>query len=107
LNGFQLKRAHFDREHIEWFFLTRHFRKRFADIAASDRSLPACIQHLGEQFGCRRFAIRTGNGDDWNFAGSPPELEFTHYVNLAGGKIARESRGRIDAWTYNSHLIRG
>src|SRR6266496_4945128 len=39
---FQLERAHFNSEHIEWLLFPRHFRKRFANISASNRSLTFC-----------------------------------------------------------------
>src|SRR5947207_528797 len=48
---FQLKRAHFNREHVEQLLFTGNFGERFADVATSDCSLPAGIQHLRQQFG--------------------------------------------------------
>src|SRR5439155_15070338 len=50
---FKLKRAHFNREHIERLPFPRNLGKRFTNIPASDGSLTAGIQHLSQQF-CRR-----------------------------------------------------
>ena len=99
MDGFELKRAHFNGEHVELFLLARHLGKRFADIAAGDCLLAASIQHLSDQFSRRRFAVRARNSDDWNFTEAPAEFEFADHVDLARGKIARESRSWIDAWT--------
>src|SRR5207248_9615886 len=48
LDGFELERADFNREHVELFLLACHFGKRFADIAAGDCPLAASIQHLSD-----------------------------------------------------------
>src|SRR5438132_4278783 len=106
-DSFQLKRAHFDRQHIEWFLFARYFGERFSDVPASDCSLAARVQHLGEQFGRRCFAVCAGNGDDWNFTGPPTEFELADYVDLARVKVAREPRGGIDTRTYDSQLVNG
>ena len=68
---FKLKRAHFNRKHVEWLLLARHFGKRFANISASDCSLTASIHHLSERFGRCCLAVRAGNSDDRNFAELP------------------------------------
>src|SRR5204862_3914955 len=49
-NRFQLERAHLYRKHVEWLLLARNFGQRFPNISAGNRSLPASIQHLREQF---------------------------------------------------------
>ncbi len=80
---FQLKRTHFDCEHVELFFFPRDFRERLADVAASDCPLSARVQHLRKQLGRGRLAVRARDGDDWEFAGPPAELELAHHVDLA------------------------
>ena len=99
LDRLQLKRAHFDCEHVKWFVSACHLGQRFADVAASDCSLAAGVQHLGEQLGRRGFAVRAGNGDDWNFTELRTEFELADHFDLAQREIAGERRSRIDAGT--------
>ena len=40
---FQLERADLDGEDVVFRFFERDFRKRFADVAAGDRLLPAIV----------------------------------------------------------------
>ena len=101
----QLKRAHFDREHVEQLFFPGNFGKRFANVAASDCSLTAGIQHLRQQFGRCGLAVRACNRDDRHFAEAPPELDFTDRFNFARGKIAAQRRSGIDARTQYHPLI--
>jgi hypothetical protein len=96
---FELKRTHFDGEHVERLLFSRDFGERFANVAASDRSLPAGIQHLSQQFSRRGFAVRARDGDDRHLPGAPTQLEFTDGFNFARGKISRQRRSRIDART--------
>ena len=94
---FQLERAHFNRQHVQRLLFARDLRKWLADVAASDRSLTAGIQHLSEEFGRRGFAVRACHGDHWHFAEAPTQLELADRFNSARGKIARQRRNRIDA----------
>ena len=61
---FELKRAHFDGEHVEVTLFARDFAERLADVAAGDRALAAGVQHLREQLRRGRLAVRAGDGDD-------------------------------------------
>src|SRR5205814_9926667 len=89
---FQLKRAYFDREHVERLLFPRDFGKRFADVAASDCSLTAGIQHLRQQLGRRGLAVRACNCDDRHFTKPPSELDFTDRFNFARAKITTQRR---------------
>ena len=59
----ELKRTDFHRQDIEIASFARDFRERFADVAAGDRALAARVQHLREQLGRCRLAIRAGDRD--------------------------------------------
>ena len=85
---FQLKRAHFDRQHVEPLVFPHDFAKRFADVTASDCSLAAEIQHLRQQLGRRGLSVRACNGDDRHFAEAPSKLQFADRFNFPRAKIA-------------------
>ena len=72
-----------------WFFSRATSESGLPILPQAIVSLAAGVQHLSEQFGRRRFAVRAGNGDDWNFTGAPAEFELADHVDLARGKIAR------------------
>src|SRR5947199_10216271 len=89
LGRFQLKRAYFDGEHVQRFPFTRDFRQWLTNVAASDCSLAARIQHLREQFGGCRFPICSRYGDHRRFTEAPAEFERSEER-----RVGKECRSR-------------
>ena len=94
LNGLELKRAHFDGQDVEIAIFARDFAKRLADVAAGDRALAARIQHLREQFGRGRLAVRAGDRDNRHVDGTPAQFQLAHDLDLRARKIRGQRRDR-------------
>src|SRR5439155_11709611 len=97
-DSFQLKRADLERQHIEWSLFPCNFGERFADVAASDCSLAAEVQHLSKQFGRRRFAVRastarTGVSQDCQPSSSSPIMSIWREEKLRASREAGSTPG--------------
>ena len=102
----ELERADFDSEHVEIEVFERDFAERFADVAAGDGALAARVQHLREQFGRGRLAVRPGDGDDWRVDRAPAQFQFADRLDISRRKICRKGRRGINARTQNDKIER-
>src|SRR6185436_17141866 len=75
-DGLELERTDFDRKHSEVVAFARGFDERFADVTAGHGGLPAGVQHLRNQLGCRGLAVCPSDADHGHGAKLITKLEL-------------------------------